>query len=145
MSSIAILAASCSLFQKGIDTSKEISLNISTSPCFGSCAVYEMKVENGLASYYGIKYPKTGDTLQVVLSNMEMDSIQYVFSNNMYWDLAETYDNPLISDLPSVFIQYQEKDRKKEVLARADLPESLTNILKYIERMRLRTFEELNP
>lgn len=144
MSGLAIMTASCSLFQKGIDTSGEMSLSITTSPCFGSCAVYEMNIEDGVASYYGIKYPKTADTLQAVLSNSELDSIHYIFSSNMYWDLAESYDNPLISDLPSVSINYQEKDREKIVLARADFPNNLTNILEYIERMRLRTFEELN-
>lgn len=143
MSGLAVLASSCSLFHKGIDTSKDISLKIATSPCFGTCAVYEMKVENGIASYYGVKYPKTEDTLQVVLSNNELDSIQYIFNSNLYWDLADSYDNQFVSDLPSVQINYREKDLKKSVLARADFPDNLTNILKYIERMRIRTFEEL--
>lgn len=141
---LAFLAASCSLFKPKPQSVKEISLEVRTSPCFGSCAVYEMRVENGMASYIGLRYPKRNDTLTIKLPSSELDSILYIFNQNSYWDLAEIYDNPNISDLPSTRLKFREDGKEKSVLVRADIPDNLINILRYIERFRKRTFQELN-
>ncbi len=143
ISLLSVAATSCSLSNKAISSSEEISLRVRTSACFGTCPVYELKVENGLASYYGLKYPRTNDTLQVVISEIELDSIVYIFDTHKFWELEAEYDNPQISDLPSVNIELSHGKQKNRVEARAQIPNNLRNILEYIERMRLRTFAEL--
>tara|TARA_R110002072_G_scaffold184135_3_gene340535 strand:+ start:1746 stop:2204 length:459 start_codon:yes stop_codon:yes gene_type:complete len=143
ISSLALFAASCSLFQKSLDHHADLKLHIKTSPCYGTCAVYDLTIENGVAKYYGIKHPKTKDSLEVVLPQFELDSIYLVFNQNNVWELDSSYDNPLLSDLPSVSIEYSEKDKMKKIYARDNIPQNLIKIINYIDRMRLRTFEEL--
>lgn len=142
LSLLLLTASSCSLLQK-TSLKEKISLTVRTSPCFGACPVYELRLENGLASYYGLKYPRTQDTLRTILSNSELDSIEYIFESHNYWDFENEYDNPNVSDLPSIFINYRSGEQQKALEARANIPDELIAILEYLERMRLRTFEEL--
>lgn len=143
--SIAMMGAgSCSLFKSKSNTNKDFTLVVKTSPCFGRCPFYELSVDSkGEARYKGIRHPKTDGEIVRNLSAIELDSVRYIFETNNFWGLDSVYDNPSISDFPSTTISYNTVDKQKTVFARFDTPMELRKITAFIERLRKRTFGDL--
>ena len=124
--------------------SSPFKLEINASPCFGRCPAYTLIIDNeGNTSYEGLKYPRTNGKVERVMSKSDLDSIRLVLDENQFWDLDSIYDNPQISDLPSLGIQWQSDSKKHKVTGRFNTPEGFDNIAAFIERLRLRNFGDL--
>ena len=127
-----------------IDRNATFILKIQTSPCFGRCPFYELKVigEDGTAIYNARRYPNTNGAVTKILPRLELDSIEMFLNTNKFWDLESEYDNPNVTDLPSTTITFTKGDRTKSVKGRHDVPEDFKRITAFIERLRLRNFGE---
>lgn len=139
---LLILASSCAsneAYLKG--GGNEFTLEVSTTPCFGSCPVYDLTIkESGLAVYNGKHFPETGEIFKP-LPMREVDSLRKVFAGNNFFELDSVYDNPNVTDLPSMKIHLSlGNGAEKTVLSRYEQPQNLKNITAFIERLRQRNF-----
>lgn len=118
------------------------TLEVHTTPCFGTCPVYDLTVkESGLAVYNGRHFPDTGGEIFKKLPMSEVDSIRYVLSRNNFFELDSLYDDPMVMDLPSRAISLTlGNGTQKVVTGRYDQPQEFKNIAAFLERLRQRNF-----
>ena len=63
--------------------STEFTFEVSTTPCFGTCPVYDLTIkESGLAVYNGKKFPETKGELFKNLPDQEMDSLRDIHNRH---------------------------------------------------------------
>jgi hypothetical protein len=145
---IAGVLVSCSASKSNSSTKYErnanpFTLTVKTSPCFGRCPFYEMVISsNGKSSFEGFRDPKTDGVIELTLPKAEIDSLTTILANHNFNALDSLYDNPLISDLPSVTLSLENEIGIKTVTGRYDTPESFRRITAFIERLRKRNFSD---
>jgi hypothetical protein len=97
---------------------------------------------NGKSSFEGFRDPKTDGVIELTLPKAEIDSLTTILANHNFNALDSLYDNPLISDLPSVTLSLENEIGIKTVTGRYDTPESFRRITAFIERLRKRNFSD---
>ena len=118
------------------DVKKEIQgnyLKIKRTGCFGTCPIYEMTLfDDGSASYVGKRFVEvTGRELH----DFDKERIETLLRRAARLDfnsLQPVYDNPLISDMESVFIEYNEVVIK--VRYKIDVPKELLTLIRDVHQ-----------
>ncbi|MGB0177466.1 MAG: DUF6438 domain-containing protein [Owenweeksia sp.] len=121
----------------------EFTFEVSTSPCFGSCPVYDMSIkESGLAVFNGKKFPDTKGDIFKSLPDEEMDSLRSVLAGSGLFEMDSVYDDPNITDLPGTTLTLTlGNGSSKTVRGRYNTPESFDEIKAFVERLRKRNFQ----
>lgn len=141
---ISLTACGPSL-HKSFVNSDQYDIHIETTPCFGSCPIYKLDIdEKGNVEYNGARFAGIEGTINIQLDQVEMDSLKSVLIDNRFFDLEEVYDQQGISDLPSTImvVKIKDKSKSKKVVSRVGAPENLQKIQAYLERLRLRILKQ---
>ncbi len=111
-------------------------ISIRKTPCFGDCAVYDIRIDKeGNVTYNGIQYVLKKGKHEFKLSDKEFKKLNTLFNVKGSEDIKDEYDDPSISDLPNTFITYSGKQVKIRLWK--NIPDELINIHEYIESILL--------
>ncbi len=144
--SISLFSIACnssyrSLQKKFEEESSEFIVEVSTTPCYGTCPVYSLDIySNGNAHFEGILYTDIEGEIEAQLPQSEVDSLkQFILANN-FFKLDSIYDDPYISDLPSTIISVSVEGKKKRVKGRCNKPAEFNEIESFLARLVKRQF-----
>lgn len=108
------------------------------TPCFGRCPTYEVRLyQGGYATYKGESNVEREGDFDATYSDALRDSIVAKAQRIGIMMLLDSYDNQLVTDLPSTYFQIQIGGQKKEVHCRIQCPERLVDFGKEVEEMIL--------
>lgn len=131
--------SSVELNEKGnfLDIKSEIEntfVKIRKTACFGKCPVYEFTIyKDGTALFDGLQYVNKTGKHKLKLEKEEFTKLQKLLSKTSFSDYKDAYNNPRITDLPSVYITHQGK--QVQIRIWKNVPEELKTVEKYIEQL----------
>ncbi|CAM1333735.1 DUF6438 domain-containing protein [Tenacibaculum aestuariivivum] len=117
---------------KLIEKEDKTLISIRKTPCFGTCAVYEIIIDKeGNMFYNGIQFVQKKGNYKLKLSDKQFKKLNEMFSEKDFNNFKEVYENPRISDLPTTFITY--KGKQVKIRLWKNIPNELITIHEYIE------------
>ena len=124
-------------YQSSHDLEGDIVVRFQKGPCFGTCPVYDIKIDDkGNMIYEGKRHVRVlGKKYKHLGEDVVNDIYEGARSIN-FWDMAEKYDDD-ITDLPSTLLTLIDNNLstngEKTVIARANIPHHLVAYLEHIE------------
>jgi len=118
---------------------EEMVLNMVTSPCYGKCPVYNLKIYNTQkATIKGTSNFKWLGTYEKMLSDEEYSSIIAEFEESNFYAFDSIYPSE-VADFPSVTISFKDKDQASfhTVLGKFERPEELIALEKLLENIAI--------
>ena len=122
--------------------SASFKLNIESTPCFGTCPVYTMSIdETSEVSYNGKRFVPVEGVVSKTIPQWEVDSLKQVLLSNNFFELDTLYDAN-VTDVPSFILDFEagNSDYNHKVTGRFDYPEKFSKIKAFLERLRKRNF-----
>ncbi|MEN3040949.1 MAG: DUF6438 domain-containing protein [Bacteroidia bacterium] len=116
---------------KGANTSKKGSsdtlyIAINRTGCYGRCPIDKVELlPDGTVKYEGQRFVSRMGIYVRRLSDKEIEKVRRMLIEGKFDVYQEVYDNPHITDLPSLILTYQMGSRKKRILCRMDCPPEL--------------------
>ena len=106
------------------------------TPCFGRCPTYEVHLyKSGYATYHGqLNVDRLGQ-YEARYNPALADTITQRAQEIGIMMLLDSYNNSMITDLPSTIFQIQIGVQKKEVLCRVSCPERLVEFGEEMEEL----------
>jgi len=96
------------------------------TPCFGRCPVFKIHVyDSGFATYEGLNFAELMGLYSYRFSKKDLEKIYEMARAIDYFQLKSSYDDPRISDLPSVISRINWDGQSHEVTARSGVPAEL--------------------
>ncbi len=132
--SVVLFTISCnssyrSLKKNFAKKDSEFTVEVNTTPCFGTCPVYNLEIfSQGKAHYEGIRYTDVEGEVEISLPPSDIDSLKQLILENGFFKLDSIYDDPYISDLPSTTITVSVGEEKKKVKGRINKPKEFVAI-----------------
>ena len=125
----------------GIATIQDIEKNhknslvkIRKTACFGRCAVYEFTIfKDGKSLFNGLQNVNKTGKHQITLSKEQFIGLKDKLNKTDFSKYNEDYNNPRITDLPSLYITYQGKQIQIRIWK--NVPEELKELTTYIEEI----------
>ena len=103
-------------------------LKIKRTGCFGTCPIYEMTLfEDGSAKYYGRRFVEVTGEAQYSFEKSRIEELFLRAARLDFKSLQPVYDNPMISDMESIFIEYNGVPIK--VRYKVDVPKALLELI----------------
>ena len=101
------------------------------TPCFGSCAVFQLKIfNNRRVTLHAIKYMKEGEgNLVSRLKRKKYKNLIKFFNENEFFKLKDEYTSR-VTDLPTRYITINYEGQSKRILDYTDAPTQLKEIEK---------------
>ena len=142
MKYLSLILISLSLVLVSCGSSKQVMrklddtafIQLETTPCFGRCPTYTMKLMvTGEASFDGKHYTKKAGQFVKQFSEEE---VQQLFEQIMALDpmnRPDVYDNEMVTDLPSNILTFFDGKTEKTIRCRFDIPEDM---LDFIQKLR---------
>lgn len=110
-----------------------LKISYNSSGCYGKCPVIEFIVfGNGQVVLNSQANYKLIGTYQGNISKDQVYKIMDKFEQADFWNLDSTYDNPLVTDLPTFTFEYFKFPKTKEVKMRFNAPKQLADLKKFI-------------
>lgn len=104
------------------------------TPCFGTCPTFELKIyKSGLAAYHGQAHVYYIGEFETRFEPAALDSIKAKAERMGYMMLLDSYNNSMISDLPSAIYTFNFSGQKKEILCRVGCPDRLVQFGKEMD------------
>jgi hypothetical protein len=104
-------------------------IEIKTTPCFGACAVYEMKIfSDGKATLIAKQHLNKEGNFTRTLTKTELKVAKKLFEDAKFFTLQDAYDSENITDLPVAYLIYRHKGQSKTVKNRYGAPETVKAI-----------------
>lgn len=156
---VLMVAVSCKSGEKTVEsqTNESSSNNAETAqesflvkqkatPCFGECPVYELTIyEDGRLSYHGKNFVEFKGHYTAQLSDDKIREIKRRIEKSGFFNFEEEYDNPNITDLPSIITTVQLNGETHRVKSRYETPDEVRRFHKFIQLIpddiELREFE----
>lgn len=108
-------------------------IEMSKTPCFGTCPEYEIKINGkGLASYEGKKFVKLEGSYTKTLSDQATNDLMKAFVDADFWSFEDEYTSD-ISDLPTTYIAFSHGGQSKKIKDYYNAPEALKALEKLVE------------
>ncbi|MCS7296665.1 MAG: DUF6438 domain-containing protein [Bacteroidia bacterium] len=134
----------CSEGRKKVPSSARdtIEIFIARTACYGRCPIDEVELTaDGTVRYYGKRFvPRLGRYTRQ-LSEKELEEIRHLLIQSQFESYQEEYDNPYVTDLPSLILQYRIGSTSKRILCRMGCPPELPQ---KIEKLRSLLAEQGN-
>lgn len=109
-------------------------VKIRKTACFGRCPVYEFTIfKDGTALFDGLQYVNKTGKHKLKLNKDEFTKLQELLSKTAFYKYKDSYNNPRITDLPSVYITHQGK--QVQIRIWENVPDELKTAEKYIEQL----------
>ena len=111
---------------------QKLVLQISTTPCFGECPVYDLSIfSNRVVTFNGKKFTKINGSQTGVITFDQYEKLLEKAKKAKLMEAEDVYDNPAITDLPSTKILFIQDGTKKSIVARYEVPENITKFIDY--------------
>lgn len=111
-------------------------LSMRKTPCFGDCPTYTLTITNdGKVVFNGIKHTLLEGKHEFILAEKDFETLKNKIQEKKFKTYKTKYDNPNISDLPSTFITY--KDKQIQIRLWNEVPSDLINVHEFIEELLL--------
>lgn len=124
--------------QKKLLGKESVVLSFERTLCYGMCPAYKITVRNdGSALYEGYKFTEKIGNYQAVLSPEQFEAILNEAGQVGFFDMQNEYDNPAVTDLPSVMTMIEGPNGPKNVLDRMNAPAELKRLEKYLDGILL--------
>lgn len=136
LSAMALLAGCATGKMKNADNIEKVEL--STSPCFGACPVFDMEIEgNGNAEYDAKRFNPVQGKYKAVIRKEQMDSLFGLIGKAKLMSLPNEYTQQ-ITDMPTYRLSVQFRDGKSKSISDYGPmgPESLKEVYKFIFSLR---------
>ncbi len=116
----------------------EYFLTFERSLCYGTCPSFKVVVKrNGEAYYEGRKFVDLIGTYEAKLSPEQAKMITDEASKIGYYEMDEVYDDPGVTDVPSMTFQLANNEEMKSVHARFNTPKELVDFGKFLDGILL--------
>ncbi len=106
------------------------------TPCFGMCPYFNLTIyESGYCVYEGKNFV---DMVGFYHTRVDMSVLQNIKSTAeriQYFSLADNYDNPHVTDLPTTTTGIKNGDTMKTVAARYKSPKELQELYQVLDEM----------
>lgn len=128
--------------QKGLsekarkDSANADSLLISyeRTPCFGQCKTFKTSIyKSGFAIYQGKNFVNNIGNFQGRISEENLESIKSVIEEIDYFSFEPEYDNPNVTDLPSVITEVRMDGKKLKIKNRYQGPKDLNKLYNQLD------------
>ncbi|MCX7605818.1 MAG: DUF6438 domain-containing protein [Bacteroidia bacterium] len=122
--------------QSQTHTSSETALyiKVARTPCFGRCPIDVVELlPDGTVRYEGERFVSRLGVYTRRLSAAERKEAERILRESSFHQYAEVYDNPGITDLPSLILVYRLEGSEKKITCRTGCPPDLPE---KIERLR---------
>ncbi len=111
-------------------------LELRKTPCFGSCPEFTFIVYlDGKASYTGLTHVERVGEYEKTFSRDEVKSVVDAFEAAGYWNFNDSYVNPGVTDLPSVYTTFEHNGRSKTIENQMNAPKALKELEKMLDAM----------
>lgn len=108
--------------------------HINRTPCFGKCSVYSLKIYNsGLVIYKGNNFVKRLGRYKTVLNKEQMIKFIEKAKSINYMRYDDSYDNKLVTDVPSSTTSIVIDKVRKQVYKRFDYPKEINEFEKLFD------------
>lgn len=99
-------------------------ISINKTPCFGACATYSMNIysNGGTSTLSGKKFTKNLGTFEYVFDSTTIDFLRQTVKDKLFFELENVYDDPKVTDLPTVTIDVYMNGKRKKVTGRVETP-----------------------
>ncbi|MEL7340598.1 MAG: DUF6438 domain-containing protein, partial [Bacteroidota bacterium] len=112
----------------------DFTVVIKRTPCMGTCPYYDLSVSaDGTVIYIGRSHVKLQGEHRKQLPAEKVVALREVISSSDFWTWNETYDDPRISDLPSVSVGCTMNGRSHEVMVRTEAPDGYSALVQTLE------------
>ena len=135
--SLLLISVACSSNKTSKDQAKKdynestLRIRYNSSACYGKCPVFEFIVfGNGQVVLDSKSDFKLIGTYQGKISKDQVYKLVEQFDQSGYWDMADSYDNAQISDLPTYTFEYFKFPKTKEIKMRFNAPKQLSELRK---------------
>jgi len=96
------------------------------TPCFGRCPVFKIKVyQSGFATYEGLNFSEKMGLFSYRFTDTDLEKIFTMAKEIGYFDLESEYNDPRVTDLPSVISEISLNDESHRIKARKGVPQEL--------------------
>lgn len=114
-----------------------LSVSITRTGCYGRCPIDKVELfPDGTVEYHGERFVPRIGTYKRRLSDKELQEVRQMLKDAQFEQYQELYDNPHITDLPSLILSYQMGSTKKQITCRTqcppELPEKVEKIRAYL-------------
>lgn len=117
-------------------TAKDLVASIERTMCFGICPAYKMEIYgDGKIVYKGVKHV---DNEGLFTGETTTDKINQLLAKAKeigYMELNDSYENKLVTDLPSTTTVILLNGVSKKIYTRYDTPEKLRAFQKYFDEL----------
>ncbi|MEQ8671904.1 MAG: DUF6438 domain-containing protein [Aggregatilineales bacterium] len=98
------------------DTSGDVALTISRTPCFGSCPIYTVTVyEDGTVVYEGTDFVDVTGTQTIQIEPETVDLLVNSFVEAGYFEWDDSYTTMAVTDMPSVITSVTFEGETKQI------------------------------
>ncbi len=111
-----------------------LAVAYSRSPCFGMCPVFECRIyRSGYAVYKGINFVDHIGWYHATLASADIRDVMATADRIGYFSMREVYDEPRITDLPSVTTALAGKNGIRRVVNRYGGPRQLEELYQQLD------------
>ena len=115
----------------------QLLIRMEKTPCYGACPVYTLTIDqkgNGL--FEGVENTEHVGQYPFRLSKKQLQQLKASFIEAGFFKMEDKYD-AFVSDLPTVFLTYHSKGKKKKIMDYYGAPQELKDLEKQIEALVL--------
>jgi hypothetical protein len=121
---------------------RDLYVQIARTPCYGRCPIDKVEAYgDGKVRYTGERFVPRLGTYTRQLTPDEMKKLEQMLRESAFEKYDTLYDNPGISDLPSLVLMYQLDGKSQRITCRTGCPPDLPG---KIERIRAFLADEGN-
>lgn len=121
---------------------RDLYIRIQRTGCYGRCPIDKVELlPEGIVRYEGERFVPRLGVYTRQLSQAELARAEQLLQKGNFAQYEEVYDNPGISDLPSLILTYRLAGQERSITCRTGCPPALPES---IERLRVFLAEEGN-
>lgn len=114
----------------------DLVMSMEKTPCFGTCPSYKIEIlEDGRLVYTGIRHTERKDIWERQLSDDERNLLWQEIQRTGYLKMQNVYDDPSLSDAPSVFLSVTANGSTHKVQDRVNAPEALKQLETFLDTL----------
>lgn len=115
------------------------------TPCFGVCPVFTMVVKmDGEVYYTGVRNAMVEGTQTTNWNVQQLEVIDRKMRELEIYNAPKSFDNPSVTDLPSMYIGYTKGDNLKTVKCRYQYPNGYKDLSAWLdEQIKTSTWKSL--
>lgn len=128
MIALLLALAACKTDQAAqeVAVAEDFFLRITRTPCYGTCPSFTLTVDaKGNVAYTGRNFVDNIGEFQKKMKRKELRALVHAIESGDFWQYKPSYDDPGVTDLPSVITECTHRGRSAQVLNRMGAPKDL--------------------